>query len=91
VFFVRDGGIGISPEFHERIFGLFNKLDPLAEGTGVGLTLVKKIIEFHGGRIWVESEAGQGTAFFFTLPGDENLKLKSGSSSENHLTNVKDS
>ena len=67
-FFVRDNGIGIAPEHFERIFGLFNKLDPRSEGTGIGLALVKRIIEVHGGRIWVESEAGQGTAFFFTLP-----------------------
>jgi PAS domain S-box-containing protein len=72
VFFVRDNGIGIASEHHERVFGLFNKLDPLAEGTGIGLALVKRIIEFHGGRVWVQSEVGQGTTFYFTLPADEN-------------------
>lgn len=68
VFFVKDNGMGIAPEYHERIFGLFNKLDATSEGTGVGLALVKRIIEFHGGRIWVESEAGKGSTFYFTLP-----------------------
>jgi len=68
VFFVRDNGVGIESVHHERIFGLFNKLDADSEGTGIGLALVKRIIEVHGGRIWVESEAGQGACFFFTLP-----------------------
>ena len=66
--YVRDNGIGIAPQFHERIFGLFNRLDPAVEGTGVGLSLVKRIVEFHGGQIWVESELGQGATFFFILP-----------------------
>lgn len=68
VLFVKDNGIGIAPEYHERIFGLFNKLDAKSEGTGVGLALVKRIIEFHSGRIWVESELRKGSTFYFTLP-----------------------
>jgi PAS domain S-box-containing protein len=70
VFFVRDNGIGIDPAHQARVFGLFDKLDPQAEGTGIGLALVKRIVELHGGRIWVESDgAGRGTSVCFTLPG----------------------
>lgn len=68
IFFVRDNGVGIDPKFHDRIFGLFNRLDPSIEGTGIGLTLVKRIVEVHGGRIWVESKPGAGATFLFTLP-----------------------
>jgi signal transduction histidine kinase len=68
IFYIRDNGIGIAPEFHERIFGLFNKLDAQSDGTGIGLALVKRIIEVHGGRIWVESQLGSGATFYFTLP-----------------------
>lgn len=67
-FYVRDNGIGIEPQYHERIFGLFNKLDNQSEGTGIGLSLVKRIIEVHNGRIWVESGKGNGATFYFTLP-----------------------
>lgn len=68
-FFVCDNGGGIEARHHESIFGLFTKLDAASEGTGIGLALVKRIIEVHGGRIWVESAGvGRGSCFCFTLP-----------------------
>lgn len=70
VFFVRDNGIGIDPRYGERVFGLFDKLDPDSGGTGIGLALVRRIIELHGGRIWVDSDGvGRGATFCFTLSG----------------------
>jgi PAS domain S-box-containing protein len=69
VFYVRDNGKGIDPRFLDRVFGLFDKLDPESEGSGVGLALVKRIVDLHKGRVWVESEgAGRGTTVCFTLP-----------------------
>lgn len=66
---VTDNGIGIAPEHQSEIFGLFNKLDDEAAGTGIGLALAKRIIAVHQGRIWAESEGpGRGTTFYFTLP-----------------------
>lgn len=68
IFSVRDNGIGIAKDHQERIFELFSKLDPNTDGIGIGLGMVKRIIDTHGGRIWVESEgAGKGTTFKFTL------------------------
>jgi len=69
-FFVRDNGIGIDPRHRHKLFGLFEKLTPGSDGAGMGLALVKRIVEIHGGRIWVESEgAGKGSCFWFTLSG----------------------
>ena len=68
VFFVRDNGVGIDPKYHEQIFGLFNKLNANTDGLGIGLGIVKRIIEVHGGRVWVEFELGRGASFYFTLP-----------------------
>ncbi len=71
VFYVRDNGIGIAPQYQGKVFELFEKLDSQSEGTGVGLALVKRIVETHGGKIWLESEGrGTGSAFYFTLSGN---------------------
>ena len=69
VIFVRDNGPGIDPRYHEKVFGLFDKLESDGKGTGIGLALVKRIIDVHGGKIWVESEGrDHGSSFCFTLP-----------------------
>jgi PAS domain S-box-containing protein len=72
--YVRDNGIGIEPRFHAKVFGLFDQLDPNVDGTGIGLALVKRIVEVHGGRIWIESDGkGRGSTFCFTLPATAKL------------------
>jgi len=72
VMYVRDNGVGIEPQYHHKVFGLFEQLDAQTKGTGIGLAIVKRIIEVQGGRIWVESEGqGRGSTFCFTLPRGE--------------------
>jgi light-regulated signal transduction histidine kinase (bacteriophytochrome) len=74
VFYVRDNGIGIPEKHYENVFGIFKRLhgrDAWGGGTGVGLTIVRKIVERHGGRVWVGSKSGEGTTLHFTLTGGQ--------------------
>lgn len=73
VFFISDNGMGIDPSQHEKVFGLFYKVNKKSDGTGAGLAIVKRIIDVHGGHIWIESELGKGTTVCFTLPSRRNI------------------
>ncbi len=85
-FFVRDNGIGIDARYHNTIFGLFDRLNSEIDGTGIGLALVNRIIQFHGGRIWVESDGpGSGSNFFFTLPNQHEDHGEAPSAPEPHM------
>jgi len=73
-FYLRDNGIGIDPKYYRKIFETFHRLKEIEdeEGTGLGLPIVDRIVNNHGGKVWVESEPGEGSTFYFTIPMETN-------------------
>ena len=86
IVYIKDNGIGIDPRYQECVFGLFNQLNQKCDGTGVGLAIVKRVIEFYGGKIWIESEGeGKGTTFYFILPVKKGLNQNNYAGKESPL------
>jgi len=77
-FYVSDNGAGIEDKYYDRIFQIFQRLESRdnSEGTGIGLTLVKRIVQIYGGKIWITSKVGKGSTFYFTLPIQNKIKQK---------------
>jgi len=85
-FYVKDNGIGIEPRHHRRVFELFEQLDPTVQGSGIGLSLAKRIIACHGGKLWVVSEGkNRGSTFYFTMPRS---LIETGLAEEDHAEPV---
>lgn len=87
--YVRDNGIGIDPKYHKEVFGIFKRLHDEDEykGTGAGLSIVKSIIDEHGGKIWIDSQLGAGATFYFTIPKKLRMMAKNGAKKEEMITN----